>query len=148
MNDALPAFVQYLNEHQCGVSDTLTGHPYTCRNRDQPGHGTAGGDKGLLIATAQGWRCPYCYYQQAFDGFEMSIVEAVRQTDNRPAVLNAFTGAFRDVAREKIPIYIREFSEYLQTLEDADPSSAVARRAREVVPLMVECLRLRGQSLS
>lgn len=73
-----PAQVQYLNERQCHVDGSMPIHPFTCPNRgdgityDESGaadvslatHSTEGGDRGLLIATEQGWICPHCGYTQ------------------------------------------------------------------------------------
>lgn len=46
-------------------------HPYTCPNRP---HGAVGEDgmpdytrpeaEGILVATTEGWKCPYCDYTQ------------------------------------------------------------------------------------
>ncbi len=71
-----PNQVQILNERQCHVDGGVPFHPFTCPNRDegvtydadtpdysQSTHGT-GGDRGVLIATEQGWVCPHCDYRQ------------------------------------------------------------------------------------
>jgi hypothetical protein len=39
-------------------------HPYTCENRGDGKHRTLGRDLGTLIATTEGWVCPYCSYEQ------------------------------------------------------------------------------------
>jgi hypothetical protein len=44
-------------------------HPFTCGNRDAPGHEAYArqlgqGDHGILIAEKTGWRCPVCGYRQ------------------------------------------------------------------------------------
>ncbi len=38
-------------------------HPYTCPNRAID-HRETGGDRGVLVATVDGWRCPDCDYTQ------------------------------------------------------------------------------------
>lgn len=72
------AQVQVLNERQVHVDGSMPIHPFTCPNRgegiayDLAGaavetgatHGTEGGDRGILIATEEGWVCPYCGYRQ------------------------------------------------------------------------------------
>lgn len=73
-----PAQVQTLNERQCHVAGSMPIHPFSCPNRgdgityDAVGvaddaaatHGTEGGDRGILIATEDGWVCPSCGYRQ------------------------------------------------------------------------------------
>ncbi len=75
-----PAQVQALNERQCHVDGSMPIHPFTCPNRgdgityneagaadeSRATHGTEGGDRGLLIATEQGWVCPHCGYTQSW----------------------------------------------------------------------------------
>jgi hypothetical protein len=53
-------------------------HPFTCGNRDAPGHreyGEAHGqDHGTLTATRDGWRCPVCDYRQNWaHGFMLEL---------------------------------------------------------------------------
>jgi hypothetical protein len=57
--------VQRLNLAQVGLGD-WPAHPYTCANRGDGRHGDEGGDRGVLIATEQGWVCPHCTYAQAW----------------------------------------------------------------------------------
>lgn len=56
--------VQGLNEYQTGTDFGHKMPPFTCGNRGDGQHGEEGGDKGLLIATEQGWVCPCCEYTQ------------------------------------------------------------------------------------
>lgn len=58
------AQVQALNEYQFGLNDAGPAHPFTCANNDDDRHGVINGDRGLLIATTNGWRCMYCDYEQ------------------------------------------------------------------------------------
>lgn len=107
------AFVQALNEHQCKVCAGVPGHPYTCGRRDEPGHERAGGDTGLLIATKDGWRCPYCDYDQPYDEFEQVIVnEATRPRDESHPFFK-FMGEILGDLSKHIGAHIREFSDYL-----------------------------------
>jgi hypothetical protein len=44
-------------------------HPFTCGNRDAPGHRAFAkahrhSDHGILTATRDGWLCPVCGYRQ------------------------------------------------------------------------------------
>ena len=41
-------------------------HPYTCGNRPLDQHHTDG--EGRLVATVDGWICPFCDYKQPFRG--------------------------------------------------------------------------------
>lgn len=60
-----PAQVQILNERQCQIETAVAMfHPFTCQDRSTSVHGEHGGDRGLLIATTQGWMCPYCGHTQ------------------------------------------------------------------------------------
>ena len=76
-----PDQIQVLNERQCHVDGGLAIHPFTCPNRNdgigydrsrgtpddtQATHGLEGGERGLLIATANGWVCPDCGYAQSW----------------------------------------------------------------------------------
>ena len=70
-----PAQVQQLNEYQCGFGPGRY-HPFTCLHREhgvvftadagptegKATHEVVAGHRGLLIATATGWLCPYCGY--------------------------------------------------------------------------------------
>ncbi len=70
-----PAQVQQLNEYQCGFGSGRY-HPFTCLHREhgviftadagrmegKPTHEVVSGHRGLLIATPNGWLCPYCGY--------------------------------------------------------------------------------------
>jgi hypothetical protein len=56
--------VQALNEYQTSTGDSRPMHPFTCGNRSEPGHSSEGGDLGLLVATDDGWVCPFCEYTQ------------------------------------------------------------------------------------
>jgi hypothetical protein len=56
--------VQGLNEYQTGTDFGHKMPPFTCGNRGDGQHGEEGGDKGVLIATEQGWVCPCCEYTQ------------------------------------------------------------------------------------
>lgn len=58
------AQVRGLNEYQTGTDFGHKMPPFTCANRGDGQHGEEGGDKGVLIATAQGWVCPCCEYTQ------------------------------------------------------------------------------------
>lgn len=55
-----------LNLQQLGLHGGFPTHPYTCANRGDDRHGRHGGDLGVLIATPDGWVCPYCSYTQAW----------------------------------------------------------------------------------
>jgi len=59
-----PESVQALNEYQTATCNGMPFHPFTCKNRSDPGHGDEGGDRGTLIATKDGWVCPACSYTQ------------------------------------------------------------------------------------
>ena len=39
-------------------------HPYTCANRGDGEHRVFNGDLGALVATVNGWICPFCDYTQ------------------------------------------------------------------------------------
>lgn len=39
-------------------------HPFTCPNRQDGNHRNIFGDKGALVATVDGWICPFCNYTQ------------------------------------------------------------------------------------
>ncbi len=70
-----PAQVQQLNEYQCGFGAGRY-HPFTCLHREhgviftadasptegKATHEVVAGHRGLLIATPNGWLCPYCGY--------------------------------------------------------------------------------------
>lgn len=56
---------------QCGMV-----HPYTCANRSDARH-TDG--EGVLVATENGWICPYCDYKQNWCGDIDGVVEGVKQ---------------------------------------------------------------------
>lgn len=52
-------FVDRLNAHQQAGEF----HPYTCGNRKNIQETHADGE-GVLVATVDGWKCPYCDYRQ------------------------------------------------------------------------------------
>ena len=52
--------VENMNAHQ--TKDWL--HPFTCPHREPETHGTFNGDMGALVATVDGWVCPWCDYRQ------------------------------------------------------------------------------------
>ena len=58
------AQVRGLNEYQTGTDFGHKMPPFTCGNRGDGQHGEEGGDKGVLIATEEGWVCPCCGYTQ------------------------------------------------------------------------------------
>lgn len=58
--------VARLNTFQSGTQRGAPTHPYTCAERGDGAHGWEGGDLGVLIATTDGWVCPYCSYTQAW----------------------------------------------------------------------------------
>lgn len=68
-----PEQVDALNKYQHNRS----WHPYTCSNRGDGNHRMDGlHDLGILIATADGWICPYCEYTQSWaHKFTMDIAE-------------------------------------------------------------------------
>jgi len=39
-------------------------HPFTCPNRGDGNHHVIMNDLGTLVATEDGWTCPYCDYTQ------------------------------------------------------------------------------------
>lgn len=59
-----PEQVEYLEKYQ--TSQTV--HPYTCRNRDKPGHvwDEKYGDKGALEPCEKGLYCPTCNEYQTW----------------------------------------------------------------------------------
>lgn len=67
-----PEQVQHLNEYQCAVNGGMPFHPFTCRNRGDGHHGEEGGDRGVLIATEDGWVCPHCDYTQNWAHADMA----------------------------------------------------------------------------
>lgn len=81
-----PAQVQVLNERQVHVDGSMPVHPFTCPNRGEgitfdaactadtsrATHGNEGGDRGVLIATEDGWVCPHCGYRQDWAFAEMA----------------------------------------------------------------------------
>jgi len=71
--------VELLNEwQQSGVF-----HPYTC-GRDRKNAQHLDGD-GVLVATADGWKCPYCEYTQesALKPLPREILEQQRKLYHR-----------------------------------------------------------------
>lgn len=56
--------VQTLNEYQTDTGKASQLHPFTCAERGDGNHGEEGGDNGTLIATVDGWVCPFCTYTQ------------------------------------------------------------------------------------
>lgn len=51
-----PDQVKSLNGYQASTKY----HPYTCRDRSRRPHKWRLGDKGILVATIDGWYCPDC----------------------------------------------------------------------------------------
>jgi hypothetical protein len=54
-----PEQVDSLNRYQ----ESGLMHPYTCPNRGT-GHPDGAADRGVLVATVDGWTCPDCTYTQ------------------------------------------------------------------------------------
>ena len=54
-----PEQVAILNDYQT----TGRGHPFTCGsgNRDDDAHLDG---EGILVASVEGWKCPFCDYRQ------------------------------------------------------------------------------------
>jgi hypothetical protein len=57
-----PEQVKALNAYQRG----RLMHPFTCPHRGDGNHNEELGDLGVLIAHADGWRCPSCGYTQGW----------------------------------------------------------------------------------
>lgn len=135
----ISSLVQKLNEHQCGVGMSPPLHPYTCAHRDKPGHQSAGGDLGLLIATDGSWLCPYCSYTQTFSNFESRIAESA-------AV--GFPGMdlneIRDAQLDQLGQAIQDFETYYlsrhESTEHSEDEIRCTRRAHHAVPFMLACL--------
>lgn len=51
-----------LNAYQLGVSGIFS-HPFTCANSGDGRH-PSNEITGVLVATPDGWRCPFCEYEQ------------------------------------------------------------------------------------
>lgn len=125
--------VQALNEYQTDTANARPMHPFTCGNRGDGNHGSEGGDKGILIATFDGWVCPYCDYTQDWaHGF---MADSTRAFSPHP--WEKLTDAERVQAKLKRVIELR--GEY-QALFDRNPSSAGPL-------IMLACLDTRGAQL-
>lgn len=60
LENCTPDQILILNQNQtCGFM-----HPFTCPNRGDGKHRTFNGDLGALVATHNGWICPWCNYTQ------------------------------------------------------------------------------------
>lgn len=60
-----PEQVQILNEVQASTcGDMPKFHPFTCPSRGEADHAPANAGTDLLIATENGWVCPFCAHQQ------------------------------------------------------------------------------------
>ena len=70
--------VDFLNQSQININLLSIIHPFTCphesdgviyengiANFSQATHATEGGKRGILIATEDGWACPYCKYKRS-----------------------------------------------------------------------------------
>jgi hypothetical protein len=86
------AQVRGLNEYQTGTAFGMHMHPFTCAERGDGQHGEEGGDTGVLIATAEGWVCPWCDYTQDWahgfmansrDGYQPHDFEKVLSTEEK-----------------------------------------------------------------
>lgn len=62
-------FVDKLNSHQ----KRKDFHPFTCGKNHTDSNHLDG--EGVLVATENGWICPFCDYTQPFGDFEEKIVE-------------------------------------------------------------------------
>lgn len=49
-----------------GYQTSGYGHPYTCPDRDVNTYAETLVDRGVLVATTDGWRCPDCGYTQGW----------------------------------------------------------------------------------
>lgn len=59
--------IDALNAQQC----SRLVHPYTCGNRDAASMALHLDGEGILVATPDGWVCPYCDYRQPLAGFSL-----------------------------------------------------------------------------
>lgn len=102
--------VQRLNERQCHVEGPLAApfHPFTCPHRNEPGHSSAGGDLGLLIATEDGWVCPSCDYTQSYT-YPGMIAPARSDT----AIMGASVTEIEASQRQLVALIDRCRAEYL-----------------------------------
>lgn len=71
MTDNIQRPVRYdirkLNQHQHSGRT----HPFTCGRKRTDEHHLDG--EGILLATPQGWMCPYCDYRQKYNQLEADI---------------------------------------------------------------------------
>lgn len=93
-----PDQVQRLNEWQTGTHGSMPVHPFTCANRSDGGHGTEGGDTGVLIATNDGWVCPHCDYTQ--DWAHRMMAEPQNAASLLSMLPSAWAGRMEESARE------------------------------------------------
>ena len=142
-----PDQIQVLNERQCHVDGGLAIHPFTCPNRNdglgydrsrgtpddtQATHGLEGGERGLLIATANGWVCPDCGYAQSWAYASMTArpTPAAELFREHPTLARIFGRPRLDHLEEALAGYRR-----------------LAAAGRAVAQIMVDCLENRRRAL-
>ena len=105
-----PVQVQRLNEWQTNTGGGFRGHPFTCANRGDGKHQSAGGDLGILIATESGWVCPDCEYTQDWAHALMaenrlplppSILSMMESGQDRTANLRCHISAYQAMAKKE-----------------------------------------------
>lgn len=119
------AQVQVLNERQVHVDGSMPIHPFTCPNRgdgityddagtaDDSGatHSKEGGDRGILIATEDGWVCPHCGIRQdwAYAVMAERPVPAGEMFKDFPTIAEIF-GVVRPEALDQLIVHYRSLA--------------------------------------
>lgn len=122
-----PEQVQRLNEGQTNTGDGMI-HPYTCRYRSEKPHGHVGGDLGVMIATRDGWVCPYCDYTQEW------AASALLERRNAGPMDRIELSLFELTPGEHIDLRISEYKD-------------LAARGARGADVMLECLLRRKAEL-
>jgi hypothetical protein len=121
--------VQTLNEYQTDTGKARQMHAFTCAERGDGNHGEEGGDRGTLIATVDGWVCPFCAYTQDWaHGF---MADATRTSKPHPWE----TTDEGEIAQQKLKRVDKALTEYLALQERLPTAPGIS--------VMVECLNQR-----
>jgi hypothetical protein len=99
-------------------------HPYTCGSKRQ---GDTHTDGGILVATPEGWKCPYCKYRQ--DWAHRSDLSALVPS----AILGLRYALVRELKRAPGRLDSRRLGEIVKKLGEASAMiDAVAREGRSM----------------
>jgi hypothetical protein len=121
--------VQTLNEYQTDTGKARQLHPFTCAESGDGNHGEEGGDRGTLIATVDGWVCPFCAYTQDWaHGF---MADPTRTSQPHPWEASDEG----EIAQQKLKRVDQALTEY-QALQQRLPAGSG-------IGVMIECLNQR-----